>query len=47
MHILVHYNQEMKGMKNEIPLGWCLSSDCILLNTVKNIKCTNPGERRV
>lgn len=47
MHLLVHYNQEMKEMKNEIPLGLCLSNGHILLNPVKNIKCTKPGQRRV
>lgn len=47
MHLLVHYNQEMKRMKNDIPLGWCLSNGHILLNPGKNKKCTNTGEKRV
>lgn len=47
MHLLMNYNQEIKGMKNEIPLGWCFSNSHILLNSLKNIKCTNTGEKKV
>lgn len=47
MHLLMHYNQEIKCMKDEEPLGWCLSNGHMLLSPVKNIKCANTGGKKL